>query len=412
MAKGKYKNIISTSEINLEETTNPTAAANTVNLAAIDNEKISIKNSSGEEIILDPSVDPAATESVPGTAELATQTETDDGTDDVRIVTPLKLAKKSTDIPANKATSFTVVYAEANNLLRLNAGSAQTLTLPQTSTETIPDGFGFSASNNGTATWTIATEGTDVSSGFMAIAAGETLFIQKVIEGTPNTWKVYSSDLVAREVSGVAETAVLSDDMIRADTSSNDMAITLFDVTTRDNKQILVKKTSSLNTLTIPPDGSDTIDGQSSLVITPGGSPLPSLYLIADETNTNWDVVPLTAAAPQARKELGDDIITPAAFTVQTDNFNPTGLDTAAVIRISSTTGVTLTGIVAQTDNPRIELINVGANDITLANASGSSTAGNRFVLNADLTLKANHSARLFYDETSVDWRVNGAQIN
>jgi hypothetical protein len=35
---------------------------------------------------------PAATESVAGIAELATQTETDTGTDDVRIVTPLKLA--------------------------------------------------------------------------------------------------------------------------------------------------------------------------------------------------------------------------------------------------------------------------------------------------------------------------------
>lgn len=38
---------------------------------------------------------PSASESTPGIAELATQTETDTGTDDARIVTPLKLASYS-----------------------------------------------------------------------------------------------------------------------------------------------------------------------------------------------------------------------------------------------------------------------------------------------------------------------------
>lgn len=59
----------------------------------------------------------AATESSAGIAELATQSETDTGTDDARIVTPLKLANWSgrsrrmgQDIGDGSATSFTVTH--------------------------------------------------------------------------------------------------------------------------------------------------------------------------------------------------------------------------------------------------------------------------------------------------------------
>ena len=60
---------------------------------------------------------PAASETTAGIAELATQAETDTGTDDARIVTPLKLANWSgrlRKVPANvgdgSATSYTVTH--------------------------------------------------------------------------------------------------------------------------------------------------------------------------------------------------------------------------------------------------------------------------------------------------------------
>lgn len=63
------------------------------------------------------SVSPAATESTPGIAEIATQAETDAGTDDQRIVTPVKLASWSgrtkrfaANIGDGSATSYTVTH--------------------------------------------------------------------------------------------------------------------------------------------------------------------------------------------------------------------------------------------------------------------------------------------------------------
>jgi len=76
---------------------------------------------------------PAASESTAGIAELATQAETDAGTDDLRIVTPLKLAtwsgrikKYSVSIGNGSATSYTVTHNLASRDVHVTVYNAST----------------------------------------------------------------------------------------------------------------------------------------------------------------------------------------------------------------------------------------------------------------------------------------------
>lgn len=82
----------------------------------------------------DQSTAPAASESAQGIAEIATQSETDTGTDDGRIVTPKKLKdwaggpkRYATDVGDGSATSFTVTHnlgtRDVNVRVRRNSGN-------------------------------------------------------------------------------------------------------------------------------------------------------------------------------------------------------------------------------------------------------------------------------------------------
>lgn len=77
------------------------------------------------------------------------------------------------------------------------------------------------------------------------------------------------------------------------------------------------------------------------------------------------------------------------------------------VYRISSTTGVELTGIVPN-DMQLIALTNVGAYPVTLTHDDANSAAANRFYLPQalDMTLEQYDSAVLWYDPVQTRWKV------
>ncbi len=96
---------------------------------------------------------------------------------------------------------------------------------------------------------------------------------------------------------------------------------------------------------------------------------------------------------------------TPAALSANTNDWSP---GPGWFNRISASSAVNLTGMVAGQDGEVRFLWNVGANTITLVHQSASSSAANRWLstTGADLALAANKIALATYDTTSACWRV------
>ena len=100
----------------------------------------------------------------------------------------------------------------------------------------------------------------------------------------------------------------------------------------------------------------------------------------------------------------------PAQLTANQDNYNPSGLYATTVLRLTSDASRDITGIVP-TDNllagQVLILFNVGGFNIVLKN-DVTSTAANRFLFPADITLAPNEGIGLMYDATSSRWRCFG----
>ena len=104
-------------------------------------------------------------------------------------------------------------------------------------------------------------------------------------------------------------------------------------------------------------------------------------------------------------------VLSPAALAVGNNNdYNPTGIDEAIMIRLTPAAGAFLTGIAAPSVAGRVlTLINLGADDITVTHEDGSSTAANRIVLpnsTASVVIRDNGVMTLWYDASSARWRV------
>jgi hypothetical protein len=101
----------------------------------------------------------------------------------------------------------------------------------------------------------------------------------------------------------------------------------------------------------------------------------------------------------------------PAQITADQNNYQA-GSGRSMFYRLSSDASRTITGFnPAGGTNQSGEIhyfINVGSQNIVLANESASSTAANRFTnsTGADITLAANEAAMVVYDGTSSRWRV------
>jgi len=100
-------------------------------------------------------------------------------------------------------------------------------------------------------------------------------------------------------------------------------------------------------------------------------------------------------------------ISTPAQITGDQNNYDP---GTAEWLRLDTDATRTITGFVAGESGDHLWVINIGSNDLKLANQSGSSTAANRVITGhgVDITLDPDASAHLWYDSATSRWRILG----
>lgn len=133
------------------------------------------------------------------------------------------------------------------------------------------------------------------------------------------------------------------------------------------------------------------------------GYPVSSI-LITDSAATPS----FSATLPCPLGFMSVTVVSPTALAANTNDYAPATIQAAAVLRISSTGAVDLTGIVAASTAHAKLLINVGTFTITLKHASGSSSAANRFRCPgaADYSLTQSNTVWIWYDATSTVWQV------
>lgn len=100
--------------------------------------------------------------------------------------------------------------------------------------------------------------------------------------------------------------------------------------------------------------------------------------------------------------------LTPPQITADQNDYAPTGLERANVLRLDADQRRAITGLTGGYDGRVIRIVNIGAADSTLLlrRESSSSTAANRFALARDLTLDTGESVSLQYDGTASRWRT------
>jgi uncharacterized protein with putative carbohydrate binding module len=114
------------------------------------------------------------------------------------------------------------------------------------------------------------------------------------------------------------------------------------------------------------------------------------------------------APLPKAPLQLWQDI-SPTALTADQNDWNPTGLGTARVIRVSASAApVSITGLAGGAQGRVLILHNVGTVPVILQREATASSAANRLALVSDVFLRPNDLVILQYDATDTRWRIGG----
>lgn len=177
--------------------------------------------------------------------------------------------------------------------------------------------------------------------------------------------------------------------------------------------QMKVLKFSGILTLTY--NSGSMILPTAANVTTAVGDIAVAIYL----GSGNWQVViyqPASGAALSSSLNFTGALffngqISPASLSGSQNNYSPSGIATANVVRLTSSAAVNITGLLAPATNGQrvtIQNINaVGGFNITLTANDTNSTAANRFLLPHPIGLQPFQSVPIIYDATSGGWRLD-----
>ena len=130
-----------------------------------------------------------------------------------------------------------------------------------------------------------------------------------------------------------------------------------------------------------------------------------------DNTNGSQNAV-LTRGTSGVQWRNPTSTITPSQITSDQDNYNPTGFDTARIIRISGDNGIrAITGFAAQDNGEEKLLINVGSYTIYLPGEHPDATAANRFISGLDCMIYPREYVTIIYDGISSRWRIGKKEV-
>lgn len=148
--------------------------------------------------------------------------------------------------------------------------------------------------------------------------------------------------------------------------------------------------------------------GELNRIRTAGGPETTGVYRLLRCNGSIWTSIQLSdldgTLFPWAISITGD--ISPPTISSNQNNYNPTGLSSASILRLSSDASRTISGLSGGTDGRILKLMNVGTFPVVLINQSTDSIAANRFAIGSNITLGADQTVALVYDLTSQRWRA------
>lgn len=163
---------------------------------------------------------------------------------------------------------------------------------------------------------------------------------------------------------------------------------------------LLTDDAAGLGTFMVTPSSANLF----SLLTTKTGSGGSAVFATAPVIS-DIDLTGLTDVQ-QSFAFTGD--ISPSQITADQNDYNPTGLSTASVLRLNTNASRNITGLAGGADGRILLIHNIGTTDLVLKDENVGSVAANRLALAADVTLGADQSAMIQYDATSTRWRLIG----